>query len=84
MQGWLGANGENIMPMRGELPPVQARTCARQPTADTQRSWLVATVTDPNFYVVVAFALIGLLAMIDAIRYFPDLGAQVAQLSQFP
>jgi hypothetical protein len=72
------------MPMRGELPSVQARSYARQTTAGTQRSWLIAAITDPDFYAVVAFVLIGLLATVDAVRFFPDFGAEVAQLAQFP
>jgi hypothetical protein len=75
---------EKHMPMRGELPSVQVRSYARQTTAGAQRSGLIAAVTNPNFYVVVAFALIGLLATFDAVRFFPDFGAEVAQFSQFP
>jgi hypothetical protein len=71
---------EHNMPMRGEL---QARTYARQ-TEGAQRSWVVAVITNRDFQVVVVFALIGLVAMIDAVLHFPDFGAVMAQYAQFP
>jgi hypothetical protein len=72
------------MPMRGELPSVKARTYPRQAAAGAQRSWFVAAITDRDFQAVVAFALIGLLATVDAVLCFPDFGALVAQLELFP
>jgi hypothetical protein len=72
------------MPMRGELPPVQARTYARQTLSSARRSWFVEAVTNRDFQAVLVFTLIGLLAMIDAILRFPDFGAMVAQFAQFP
>jgi hypothetical protein len=71
------------MPMRGELPSAQARTYAGQ-KAGTQRSWLIAAITNRDFQAVIVFALIGLLAMIDAVLCFPDFGAVMAQYAQFP
>ncbi len=71
------------MPMRGELPSVQARTYAGQ-TPRPQRSWFIAAVTNRDFQAVVVFALIGMLATIDAVLRFPEFGAVMAQYAQFP
>ena len=71
------------MPMRGELQPVRVRPYARQ-MEGAQRSWVVAALTNRDFQVVAIFALIGLLATIDAVLHFPDFGAVMAQYAQFP
>jgi hypothetical protein len=68
------------MPMRGEI---QARSYARQ-TESAQRSWVVAAITNRDFQAVAIFALIGLLATVDAVLRFPDFGAIMAQFAQFP
>jgi hypothetical protein len=75
-----GDKQEHDMPMRGEL---QARSYARQ-TEGAQQSWVVAALTNRDFQAVVIFALIGLLATIDAVLRFPDFGAVMAQYAQFP
>jgi hypothetical protein len=69
--------------MRGEIQSVQARTYAGK-TTGTRRSWFIGAVTNRDFQAVVVFALIGLLAVIDAVLRFPDFGAVVAQYAQFP
>jgi hypothetical protein len=46
-------------------------------------SWLVAAARDPNLIAVVLFCAIGLLATVDLILRFPDLGAMIAQCNQF-
>ena len=71
------------MPMRGELPTVQARTYPGQPAA-TRRSWFAAVLTNRDFQAVAVFAFIGMLATIDAVLRFPEFGAVMAQYAQFP
>jgi hypothetical protein len=46
-------------------------------------SWLVASIRDPSLIAITVFCLIGLLAFLNVILRFPDLGAFIAQYNQF-
>jgi len=76
------------MPMRGELPPVTARSYARTQTpassAERAVSRIVAVLSDRDLHAVLAFCAIGLLLTFNIILRFPDFGAQIASLVTFP
>ena len=77
------ANGEHNMPMRGELPDAAVRRCV-EPRERTGRSLVAAAIAAPDLRAVVMFAVIGFLATINAVLYFPDFGDLFAQLAVFP
>jgi hypothetical protein len=72
------------MPMRGELPTVVARSSPPPSTAAVL--WFRArdVVTNPELHSIVAFCTIGLLAMLNVMMRFPDLGALIAASAIFP
>ena len=76
------------MPMRGELPPVRAQSCARTAvrTSAVDRAVLqmVAVLSDRDWQAVAAFCAIGVLLTFNVILRFPDFGLQVATLAVFP
>jgi hypothetical protein len=72
------------MPMRGELPTITARTYTRASPVRTVWSQFVTVISNSELQTVVAFSVIGLLVMLNAILLFPDFGQTVAELSQFP
>jgi hypothetical protein len=76
------------MPMRGELPPVTARSYAhtRAPTSAAERtvSRIVAILSDRDLHAVLAFCAIGILLTFNIVLRFPDFGTQVASLAIFP
>jgi hypothetical protein len=76
------------MPMRGELPPVTARsyarTAVRTSVVERAASRIVAVLSDRDLHAVVAFCAIGVLLTFNIILRFPDFGAQVATLVTFP
>jgi len=87
VQGWvLGWPERRIeMPMRGELPTITtARTYTRSPPVRTVWSGFAAVISNPELQTVVAFSVIGLLVMLNAILLFPDFGQTVAELAQYP
>jgi len=51
--------------------------------AEELRQRILAAVTNPDLQAVVAFCLIGLLLTLNVMFRFPDLGAIIAQYSQF-
>ena len=72
------------MPMRGELPTATAQTYTRETAAETFRSWALALVSNGDLQAVVAFALIGLLLIVNVVLRFPDFGQAFASLAAFP
>jgi len=44
----------------------------------------VAAVLDPELQTIIAFCIIGILAMLDTALRFPDFGGLVADLNCFP
>ena len=76
------------MPMRGELPPVAARSYARTTSpisaAERRVSRIVAVLSDRELHAVIAFSAIGILPTLNIVLRFPDFGAQVAALATFP
>jgi hypothetical protein len=72
------------MPMRGELPPVAARSYTRVSARETAWSRFIAVLSNSDLQAVVAFCTIGFLLTINAVLFFPDFGATFAQLALFP
>lgn len=72
------------MPMRGELPPVAARSQACIRARQTGWSRLAAAVSNPDLQAVFFFCTIGFLVTINVVLRFPDFGLTVAQLAMFP
>jgi hypothetical protein len=74
--------------MRGELPPVAARsyarTSVRASAVEQVLSRIVAVLSDRDSQAVVGFCTIGLLLTVNVILRFPDFGLQVATLAAFP
>jgi len=73
--------------MRGELPSVAARVCARpSPASPAEIAWsrFVATITNRDLTAVVAVCTIGYLIAVNVILRFPDFGEAVATLATFP
>ena len=71
------------MPMRGELPTITTRTHTRASQFKAAWSRLSAVLFDPELQTVVAFSLIGLLLMLDAMLSFPDFGQTLTECA-FP
>ncbi|MGA8612554.1 MAG: hypothetical protein WB760_12680 [Xanthobacteraceae bacterium] len=72
------------MPMRGELPTVTARTYTRVSPVKKVWSRFVTGISNSELQTVVAFSVIGVLVILNAILLFPDFGQTVAELAQFP
>jgi hypothetical protein len=72
------------MPMRGELPC--RAECLRDsgPGAGSLFSRIFATATNPDLEAVVCFCALGFLIAIYFTQAFPDLGAMIQALEQFP
>lgn len=68
------------LPVSHDLQPV-LKPRARPDSAITE-AWrkLEALVTNPEYLAIVAFCLVGLLAMLALMAYFPDLGLLIEQL----
>ncbi len=71
------------MPMRGELPTITTRTHARASQFKTAWSQLAAVLFNSELQTVVAFSLIGLLVMLNAMLCFPDFGQTFTEFA-FP
>jgi hypothetical protein len=81
---WLvEANRRFDMPMRGELPTITTRTYTRASPVRMAWSRFVAVVSNPELQTVVAFSVIGLLLMLNAIFRFPDFGQTFTEFA-FP
>ena len=76
------------MPMRGELPPVVARSHVRivaRSTAVERAIWrTLSFLSDRDLHAVIAFCAIGILTTFNVVLRFPEFGAQVAALAVFP
>ena len=74
------------MPMRGELRPDAARPYRDRVTAAAPDGWwrLGAVISNPDLQAAFLFCVIGFLATVNAVLYFPDFGEMVAQLAVFP
>jgi hypothetical protein len=72
------------MPMRGELPTIAARTHTRASQFKTAWSRFSVVLFNPELQTIVAFSLIGLLVILNAMLRFPDFGQTFAELAQFP
>jgi hypothetical protein len=72
------------MPMRGELPPVSARSRVPPSAAEIVWSHVLAAIANTDLGFVVAFSLCGYLAALNLILRFPDFGQMVASLAIFP
>lgn len=68
------------MPMRGELPISASRPLKRESGLDVIYAWTVATIQNPEFWMVALFCAIGLLL---SMAFFSDLGELVGSLNQF-
>ena len=71
------------MPMRSDLPVPAMRLFDRDSEAEAGRSWFVETMNDSNFIAVLGFCVIGLLATLCLMYFFPELGAIVEPAQQF-
>jgi hypothetical protein len=71
------------MPMRGELPTITTRTHARASQFKTAWSRLSVVLFNPELQTVVAFSVIGILLMLNAIFRFPDFGQTFTEFA-FP
>jgi hypothetical protein len=87
VQGWdvgrYRAKWRIEMPMRGELPTITTRAHARASQFKTAWSRLSAVLFDPELHTIVAFSLIGLLVMLNAVLRFPDFGQTFTEFA-FP
>jgi hypothetical protein len=71
------------MPMRGELPTITTRIHTRASQFRTVWSRLSAVLFNPELQTIVAFSVIGLLLMLNAIFRFPDFGQTFTEFA-FP
>jgi hypothetical protein len=72
-----------------DLPRLETQTRRRPPDPPieaprTANHWFIATITNADFILVIAFCLIGLLVTANVVLRFPDFGTLVEQLEQFP
>jgi hypothetical protein len=88
------------MPMRGEIQISAARPRQSEVPRETWREtrhetrreswldktwqWIVATVENPEFLMIVLFCTVGLWLTFYFINFFPDFGAEAAMLQTFP
>ncbi len=70
------------MPMRGELQISAAHLNYRRPVIDDVWSWLVATVTNPEFGVIALFCAVGLWLTFYFLHAFPNFGGMAVSLGQ--
>jgi PhoPQ-activated pathogenicity-related protein len=72
------------MPMRGELPTKKVRTYVAPSPSWTAWLHFVTAISDPEIQTIIALCIIGILATLDAVLRFPDLGGLIADLNSFP
>jgi hypothetical protein len=72
------------MPMRGELPPVAARSRARPSPVGTGWFRVATAVLNPELQTGLAFCIIGILLTLVLALRFPDFGALIADMNSFP
>jgi hypothetical protein len=88
------------MPMRGEIQIAVVRPRDRETWSETWRktwrktwreswadqvwAWIVATVKNPEFLMVVLFCTVGLWLTFYFIHFFPDFGEMAEALQQIP
>jgi hypothetical protein len=72
------------MPMRDELQVVAARLSDQQSARDDVWAWIVATIKNPEFWMIVLFCLVGLWLTFLFIHRFPDFGEMVEPVVLFP
>ena len=84
------------MPMRGEIQVTAVRSRDRETWRETWReawreswankvwAWIVATVENPEFLMVVLFCTVGLWLTFYFIHFFPDFGEMAEALGQIP
>lgn len=65
------------MPMRSELQISRAAPSYRLLPLNEAWSWIVATIQNPEFLMIVLFCAVGLWLTFDFIQRFPDFGAMV-------
>lgn len=63
------------MPMRGELQIAMDRPGDRLRRLNEVWSWIVATIKNPEFLMIVLFCAVGLWLTFYLIRFCPDFGA---------
>lgn len=71
------------MPMRGELQVAAARLSDHR-SADDVWAWIVATIKNPEFRMIVLFCSVGLWLTFYFIHRFPDFGEMVDPVVLFP
>ena len=71
------------MPVMRELQPL-TKPGRRGNAAKTAWSQFVATIINPDLVMVVVFCAIGLLVSANVMLHFPEVGATIVQLEQFP
>jgi hypothetical protein len=72
------------MPMRGELKVVAARLSDHRSPTDHVWPWIVATIKNPESWMIVLFCSVGLWLTFYFIHRFPDFGEMVDPLVLFP
>ena len=72
------------MPMRGEIEISAVRPRHRETRMDKVWEWIVATIENPEFLMIVLFCTIGLWLTFYLINFFPDFGAMSESLATFP